>query len=1184
MKIKNNVNISTQIRKQKTKKNSIVSFDAASVLKKEKLQINSDKSSTISIESLIETSEVLTDAGVSKNRPEIVASINFSPAFLEGELTPSGRLLGLQFLARSLVSDSIAYLLSLPLGTLKEEAIKQLKDNLAALQTKMQQKLIDYSIFVKNVDDVIDALDLKDNTEIKPEIQQLRAARGDVVIKNNQSVTQTTPPLGMHSSLRDILVCHLGFTSEGYSTFSNSKVIGQIIADLRSTLLQHSPLLFTSYDHVRVNDRDPLLLHNTPSKLSPFTFTMSDISSRNSNFSGANFENYQNFLESLPPDEISRFKLLTSVLSRELRISAGIAQLKGTALDAVYNFSEIGLINRLLGDLGTNSLGGALPNTTLGSIVRRQNVSRQYILTFERRIVYDPETVQFIPGATYYAKNILTSDVAPDVVNLESFSNDMKEVIENVMSCLKILLNYDDTLETLHNTHVTKIIFQSFKDCLVKLGGGQTQIAPDRIGALSFALLSFSQRDSVLKHYLFRYIKAVRDGLSFTESSTLSSEADDTTDFIPGSDRAPGDNNDAGFNLDRVPKDSDFSDSFDFIEPPQTTRVGANPKLSNTVVSKPIKNAETLVEEAALKPSDLPKQIANRITYLLQGSAALNNANNNQSSNLNIVDFSTTQIIDALNYSFAGVTSSIMNAIVDVCDAIYTHANSIASKSGDTTLTAFDVSSSSLHTGYSKDTFLMLVFELMCDLTSEFVAANFERQGSTSTLNINLDANQNYSVVAKLDEVLTGTSNYIVLPEFVTLTSLLASIHSTLLQEDSLTRDLTDSILAIKNVFTRTSDTVLNFFKFKNLQSQTVKRYREYFNSPTEKFIIKHLSNTQVALSWNVFLDNLTTVSDSLIASGEEFTMPQLHAIEALCKLPTFSLPKNIVLLAVGCPMDMTDSLRNPPYIVGTSTSLETPIVDIVTIKVYRRDPLNPDLVLEPKKFVFDISKFFDVTSLPTNNNASFADLLESVELRDIIGTKGVVNNTVNKSSFLQDASYSSLTDSDKLSMFTNHVIDGILKLYVRLQTGLNLSEYIFTSEEASAAYASIDEDVGRIIGTTDSANLKQFFNIKTASEDSSNINESQRILTSLMFNLTRGRASIELPKVFERIFLVPIVLDDYTPNIQPPDSTPDIIEASTKFDGKNTIEEVKDSLKQLNNTPCSLSELFVTVTLGVDA
>lgn len=1179
IKLKKTTSISTQSDPvgQKKKPSVVLSKGLSAPDKSALNNVQLDSPTFISVENFLDTSEVLADAGVSKNRPEIISCVKFDPLYSGGDITSSGKLLGLQFLVRNLVSDDLGFLLSKTLpDELKSKGVKQLKDNLATLQEEMRAKIGDYSVIVKNINDVIEAFDIKDNLLIEPEIQQLRVNRGQIVVRDGQSITQTTPPLGMHSSLRSILVCHLGFTDPGYDTFSNTKIIGQMISDLRSTLLQHSPLLFTSYDHSRVNDRDPLRLHNTPSKLSPFTFTMEDISAR-TGFASTDFTSYQNFLSSLPADEINRFKLLASVTSRELRMSAGISQLKGTVLDNQYNVTQPDLVNRLIGDLGNDSLGGPLPRTALGSIVRKQSNERKLILPFERRVVYDPEfDQQFTPGSTYYAKNILTSDAAPDVVNLEDYSSDIKTVVGDVTSCIKTLLNFDDVEEVLHNTDVVKAVYQSFRDCLINLGGGQTQIAPDRIGALTFALISLAQRDITLKHYLIKYIKAVDDGLVFFESSTASSDASDGTNSTGGSD-VDNDNDDFGFNLDKFPEFNDFEDAAEFIDPPETTRVGANPK----VTSKPITNPFTREPEASIKSSNLPNQITNRVAYLLKEQR--NKLRNSDDDLTNVISFTSLEIADILSYSFAGITSSSFNAVVNLCDILLGKADAIASKGGTTTLTAFNQDKNTLYTNYSRSTWMMIIYELLSSLISEFVASRFERSSDGTTFNVKVDAQQNYSIVAKLDEILRGTSSYIVLPEHATLSSLLSSVYSTLMQEDSLTRDLTDGVIAIKNVITKTSDAVVEFFKFPtNSQSLTTKRYKALFTSQKERYIVKHLTDTQVALNWQIYADNLTSSNDSLIAAGEEFTADQLHAIESLCVTPMFASPtSNVVLLAVGCPMEMLDNLRNPPFIVGKNLSLETPRADIITVKVYRRDPQNPDLVLMPKSYNFDMSKFLDVTSITASPGDSFSTILETVKIREIIGARGIVDS-LNKQQFLQDASYASLTDEVKLNMFSNHVIDSLMKLYIRLQTGLNLNEYVFASQDPTAEYAQIDATVGRTIGATTNQELLTFFDVKRQSDVSSEI-EGRRLITSLMFNLTRGKANVELPKVFERIFLIPVELDDFEVNVKPAKGTVETLEASTFFDGKKVIETTKDTLKQQNNTPCSISEIFVTISLGVD-
>jgi hypothetical protein len=350
----------------------------------------------------------------------------------------------------------------------------------------------------------------------------------------------------------------------------------------------------------------------------------------------------------------------------------------------------------------------------------------------------------------------------------------------------------------------------------------------------------------------------------------------------------------------------------------------------------------------------------------------------------------------------------------------------------------------------------------------------------------------------------------------------------------------------------------------------------------------------------------------------------------------------------------MLDALQHPPFIVGEDESLEVESADLVTLKIYRRDPEFSDIIFKPQTFLFDLSRFVTLSGQVTNERLFAKVVDQNFLLTDITGEAGIgVSDSLGD--FKAHSEYNLLTDEQKLEVFENHIIDRLLRLYIKLLTGMNLSEFTFIANEDLLITREVDPEVKEILeriaqvidepttsaitgavargGSLSNVLITNFANnlsppasIRTTlglkgfrdrdrttnsdANDSSVSTEEEseeeieqvadpvleaqfkRLLNSLFFRASEQKIRVEQPKLFERIFSIPVDPDDFEIDIELTESTPNGEAALNSLSFKSCIidqtDEAGNRTVKLKPRPSDegsyeFSEIFAVVSLGVD-
>jgi hypothetical protein len=503
-------------------------------------------------------------------------------------------------------------------------------------------------------------------------------------------------------------------------------------------------------------------------------------------------------------------------------------------------------------------------------------------------------------------------------------------------------------------------------------------------------------------------------------------------------------------------------------------------------------------------------------------------------------------------------------------------------------------SGNTLFNNYSDDTVILLVFEIVLNIISQFISADFETVPSDAdNLTITINDEQNDSIFSKLLTFQPDAwQDPGIVPAYSSLVSGLEEIQESLIAEDAIMRDIIDSI---KGIALSINDRTLALIDFFDTSMRVSDYLRLLFQSEDSNSILKNLSDEQVALSKRATAALLGTSDSTFLANEQIVSQEQYTILNSLLREPSFdsTAGSNIKLLSIGLPSGMLNALQNQPFIINKDSSLATEIIDIVTIKIFKRDPEFADIIFEPMSFIFDISRFSEIQEPVYVNSPFNTNLVTSILLKDIKGRDAVDDDAQTFDQFKASPEYDLLTNKQKKSIFKNHAISDTLNTYLKLMTGINTSEFTFLSNPQLLASQKPDQDVKDLLDMT--SVIPGAPADATGTDDTSTKeqkNQYKRLLNSLIFRSGHNKLRIEQPKLFERIFTVPIDPDEYIIDTVKTMATSkgrlalnnlgaasSIVEEISPTG--NTIIKIKPRSKKEGNF--EFSEFFAVVALGVD-
>lgn len=1060
-------------------------------------------------------SAILAERGLDNNQPEILSISEFLPIYDNwGEKSEAGNLLEQQLSIRNLLlSDVEETITSIRKNSILAAELEKLIKNYKSVVKDTELRLKVKSLILNNLNSMKNALDLKENeNQIRNEVDRIRTSRGVRKSRNGEaSTTSTTFPLGMYSTPRQVMICHLKFTDEGYDSFSNSKIIGQIISDLKMTVDEHSPQLLETFSEERKNDRDAIQIMINAVRNDNFSFKRENISSRNGlktinvaptanqrnknsfgSFDANSMTSFTKFVESLPSDDIRRAKFLISLLSKELRISAGLTRLSNTEFDDKYKLEESNFITRIIGEVGSSIIGANTQNNSLSRIERIENENGTIILPLERRSIIDPNTGEtFMPGSIYFIDTIVSESPRPNTKALQDYVEEIRSCTSSANTTLYTLLNFDDENETLYFGDIFRRLLSSIND-LAKISDQDQKTA-----FLSMAMLSFSQSDIALKNMLFRYLRELSTGVLITRVKDDSGESNDS--------KKNEHENLTGTSTGRAASDITFGSDAADAEQIDKKVTGVDPATPSGL------SLSDDGKQAKLKSTSLPYEIEKKLLSLLI-------ANKNAQSKKN-VKFAKGEIEKFLNNGISD-KKSIFSKIIEITEQLMSAADAISTKGPNTrrNYKSFkDENNLTKYSSYNDDTILLIVFEIMSCIVKEFMSPRIDgKYENVVTVTYNEDHNK--AIADSIDKLLLAQKTTQNLAGYTSITTLLDSMYFTIAQEDNVIRDMIDVIRAFVNIINYAEDATVSFFNSKQASSSDSKIMFDLFNDSQNDDIFKNLSSTQLAIGWRSHDMLMKATDNSLLPKSQVVTVDEKNAIEGMLKTSkfNFSCAKNAKLITVGLPAGTLDMLQNPSFVVGTDEDLESSNEDLISIQVFRRDPQFPDIIFKPLTFLFDMSRFVS-NEFKSKKNIDFEAFLDSsIKLSNITGEKGSISSN-NFAEMCNKKEYSALTADQKRNLFKNHVHDELLKIYFHLMTGVDMSEGNFISNENLIRNKPIDDNIRLFFEKSGKTKEESPLNLMMLSSDTQDINAGINLNNSLS-SITSLVNMNEIPKDSESI------------------------------------------------------------------
>lgn len=491
----------------------------------------SSSRSEVKIGSMWGMERYLLESSISNLRPEIIASFDWMPA-----RTTSGRkgwieaLLEFRWTLRMLQVENV------------EETMKRLKEvDLGGAFSRLEAKYEYYSekeeLWLEWREKILNVLaKAKKSLDIKDNEYTLRSSTA----KYFSEKFPDKPSTSKNASLKDLFINELRFSEEGYERFSNSKIYGQIIWDLYYLCRYHSPQLITSKNYHRTKDKNSTSINaRIIPKSKNYKFRLWKIGNKEwggdtkkRKFDATQAKDYVDFVKSLPGDEGDKIKVLTTSISNELTISAGIGYLTNTSIGNRFNVDLANPLWYPLGRVRKDILTDGWPTGSLSSLVLLKDKQDRLILPFETRDFSDVKGRTAIAGSKALVDGIMRFGILSNGLDYEpfyKFGTELDETTQDVAKYLNELLNLENTEHPLHADKIYSSILLGINRSISGIVNTNNKNEQQLVVASLFKLANENKK---IRHLLLRFILEIRDArdqliTDLGEEEFLEPDADD---------------------------------------------------------------------------------------------------------------------------------------------------------------------------------------------------------------------------------------------------------------------------------------------------------------------------------------------------------------------------------------------------------------------------------------------------------------------------------------------------------------------------------------------------------------------------------------------------------------------------------------------------------------------------------
>lgn len=1052
--------------------------------------------------------------GLNEQRPEILATFQLEPIYEDSDSIPGsvGDMLDYQLSSRQLRAENISRLINeLKSNEATRDLVEELEQQISVQDSSAEREVQFLEGIVRRLQATEKSFNIKLNERA---IEQEIASRR---VRDRRAPGDGTAARSVKSP-REILINELSFSNVGYRSFTNSKIIAQLLDDLRVIAPSFSPQIFDSSNEVRANDvsSTKIIPLDDPTAGAAVVFDIQKLALSTSSEvrDGAKataFNKFQGAFSSLiDPDD--RLKVLFSILSKELRVSTGLSTnvVVSTLRNTFNTAAEGNVYSRIIGRIGTDAMLSTDPSIDSIASLIRARAGDQVVMPFEQVVVRSGLTQRAIPGKTFYIDSIIQGQ---EKFNTNSL-NEYATAFNAATNGLALIAEGTLDVNVINRERLGLSVRDLMQKVVAPISDGIKAIADRSSSSDPFtpALLAAAATDNQLRRLLYVYILLfmhIRNDL--VQSGQV--PADQQQTVVETMNRA-------GLTKDVIVEE---------IRKIALDPLEAQLSQQRAAIAESLERGIDSAGQVATATATEIDRIKNTPAQIIIADVIMRRIFNRYRRNQ--ID-STKEFLASFEFnklaSFGiGSPGNYFVSMAEVVQSIDSLARSVIT--GTDTNENVDGYYSNQDAGLTKfsklgvNQIIHIILDIYISLFSKFApititGAKFTPRVDNGTafsvaivdespkLEVNIDESRveimNIALSSFLNSghILVGNVAEDRRQEILRYRGDLEEIRSKAIREDELIRDIIDVFLSISNLVSEQAEQTKRFFDTLGPNANSLTSIRQSIDSDDK---ISSLSAAQVVLS-RIELDEsrssransafLTDALDDISSQdnpgspfvGDATILPGVrNALFNMMRDSAFtaSSGKNAQILTIGLPAGFSDSLRlrNDTFSVGTNLEelerrrgLQS---DIVQVNVYMQDLMYDDLIFKPKKYIFELGRF--VNSQGFSDVSPFTDFNTNVALS--IQQRVLVQD---ESMFVEgtgafttdDESYSFLADSQKQELVRNHIVSYLLGVYVRLLTGVSLNESNFLINEAISLKLVDDETKKTFIEILEN-HVSQFIN-----------------------------------------------------------------------------------------------------------
>lgn len=1133
--------------------------------------------------------------GINRLRPEIIGLMDYEPIYFgdSSVLNDVGILMDVQYQARHLREQTFFQLMTGIQQTDQSQQLQGIQNDFAASFQRVNSSADFYRNTILALETTKNGFDLK-------------------------TVPGNSFDLQNFKTLADFYESFMMFPKSALSSFSNTKILMQLLFDMRSIAEGYSMNLLNLTDPDRQVGgsafTSPVAIDKSYNNRNGFSFTYDTIRSFNAPVNATDNQFFTRFNTALPQSPDDRIKILINMISKELRVSRGlgrdavISDLRQKFAATTTNGSPF---DNLIGGVGATIFEPVTGPGSLAGLTVLDNAGGAAVLPFETKYIDVNNTRKvYIPGSSFFVDSIINVPVLTsfNLAPLRTYVEQFVRTTDSAASVITNLFEFGEDISPLSPVELFKLFLHGISHGLTFLMSNtqRSGLQISTADAATVAVFRLAATDPALKSMLFQY--AI---LNLMASSNSHFFADAVAEELENDIR----------NLDAVTVNTSYP----------------LPDLRTPNTLQPfISNLGTLIQ--------------NRVVQLVN-QQNLSHANNAQTRDRSGVlpdgrmrisfDVDITYGIPAaLNQSH--FLTSMMRFVAGLETLLGNETNNI-----------LDSTKRSRFNSVSMSTVVLMVFEVYTNLISRYVKVDFQVSAFGQNFpDMIVDTNFNAHMQSSIEDIISepGAPLPVVIPDFgigatkpdrskpdstqrlqrnqrdssarhvynqvqnaaqengnsssdvynglaqneailggsratagsrYTNASQLArrgvtghtnpedlmdahamdrsldSITTKLSQEDFAIACAMHILLVIKERLRTTLDVTTNYFTQQTLDSFARS------NGTSLSDIGKNLTPAQVRLllrQRDGYVRELTTNSNQLQFIPVSSTAPSTRsAILSLLGKAAFRESSEAGLryrlLTVGIPSGFSKNLAD--RLTGTNLSLTSfqrnKESDLIYIKVYKRSLEFPQLVFKPKRFLFDLSLFpGGYANIDTRSTENFDSVLQRVTLLDY---QNFANpSALTLESVVNSDKYSSIPDLGvRRSMFENHVVSDVLTSYIQALTTMKLTESTFVNTASSTWTRLSLGQAGTDLTPRFAELVRRYLISQRAREIRDNpalrplpdqtiqemlvnpsvdqgTKDTLKLLTfgNVAFKPENALAELLSPKLFERVFTIPLNVDDF--------------------------------------------------------